>query len=29
VISQAGACNTQAYACMFCMHHPMMSQADA
>ncbi len=29
VTSQANACTSQAYACMYCMHCPMMSQADA
>jgi hypothetical protein len=29
VTSQADACTSQAYACMYCMHCPMTSQADA
>jgi hypothetical protein len=29
VMSQANACASQAYVCMYCMHYPMMSQADA
>jgi hypothetical protein len=29
VMSQANACTSQAYACMYFMHCPMMSQTDA
>jgi hypothetical protein len=29
VMSQANACTSQAYACMYCMHCPLTSQADA
>jgi len=28
-MSQANACTSQAYACMYCMHCPMTSQANA